>query len=71
MFNSTVKHLLQIVMVFIGPVLMARTRAGAVPCSAAISAQHCLALEALRFGCGEDNFTGSLCCLIMGLCFAN
>lgn len=51
MFNPTVKHLLQIVVVFLGPVLMARTRSGSVPCSTAIGAQHCLAPEALRFVC--------------------
>lgn len=57
MFNPTVKHLLLIVMVFLGPILMARTMSGSVPCSAAISAQHCLALEALNFYCVEENFT--------------
>lgn len=74
MFNPAVKHLLQIVVVFLGPVLMARTKSGSVPCSTAISAQHYLALEALRFVCeGVKAALLSLftVCLITGLCFAN
>jgi len=52
-FNPTVKHLLQSVVVFFGCGLTARSRPGSVSCSAAIGPQHCLALEALRFLCEE------------------